>query len=345
MSWRLLLHDLVTGTLVGEVRPTSASWQRSLNGGGSATVAAPTAQLTAAMGRPQDRLGRTCLSVLSPDGTLVWSGVVWQAMVNLDGDSQLAAAPLMSLLERRQVRSDLSYTSTDQATIAAALVDHAQDTASGTRPDRQLHIDTSGVTAHGVTRTVTYLGAEAKPVSQALLELAEAADGFTLDLVPQLGAGYALSHRLELANPASGVSTSTVLMHRSNVLVGQLSIDATAMATDLVTFGAESVTSSSSSLVASWPALEATASWGDVTTTAQLDTLAERQLALGAAPRVLPAVQVLADTSPAELDHVVRLVVPELDLDANYRVLQTATTLAGEVALTALTLGNAELYA
>lgn len=345
MSWRLLLHDLVTGTLVGEVRPTAASWQRALNGGGSATVTTPTAALTDAIGQVQTRLGRTCLSVLDPGGTLAWSGVIWQATVNLDGDTQLAAAPLMSVLERRVVRSDLSYTSTDQATIAAALVDHAQDTASGTRNDRQLHIDTSGVTSHGVTRTVDYLAAEAKPISQALLELADTAAGFTLDLVPTLGASYALSHTLELTHPASGVATATVLVHRSNVLVGQLSIDATAMTTDLVAFGTDGVTSSSSSPVTGWPALEASVSWSDVATTAELDLLAGRQLDLGSAPLVLPAVQVIADTNPASLDHVVRLVVPELNLDANYRVLQVSTTLAGHVALAALTLGNAELYA
>lgn len=345
MTYRLLIHDLVGGHLIGEARPTSASWQLGLNGAGSATITTPTALLEDALGGPvRERLGRSCVTFLAEDGTVPWSGVLWQANVDLDGATQLAAAPLMSMLQRRVVRSDLSYSSTDQATIAVGLVNHAQDTSGG-RSDRQLNIDTSSVTTHSEPRTIEYLAAEAQPIAEALVELAELADGFTLALTPQLSSSYALSHTLELAHPASGVASSTVLLHRSNVLVGQLALDATGMTTDVVAFGSQGITNTTTSAIANWPAFEVTSSWSDVTTTGRLTELANRQLSLGSAPQVVPAAQLIGDDQPAELDQLVRLIVPELDLDAEYRVMATATQLADSIAVTSLTLANGELFA
>ncbi len=347
MSYRILLNNLLTGTLLGEVRATAAKWSTALNGAGSAQVVAPTEALLATLGTMQQRVGNTCLVVVNGDGAPVWSGVVWAADVNMDNDTTLQAAGMLSILQRRVVRSTLTYTAADQSVIAAGLVNHAQDTASGTRPDRALNITTTGLASHGQARTRAYPAGEAANIGQALLDLAEMKNGFTFAFTPVLSADWALTHTLALTYPNSGVSSTAVLAHRSNCLVGRVSIDATAMASDVVATGGgagAALVERRGAALAGWPCLEATQSWTDVAEAATLQALGDRVLALGRAPRVTPALQVLDVQAPVGLNNVCRLVVPPLGIDAQYRVVAVDTTLVGERAVTNLAMAPAALF-
>lgn len=346
MSYRVFLHSLVSGTLVGEVRPTAARWSRGLNGAGQASITAPTAALLDLLDPLDTRPGSTCITVVDPAGAVEWSGVLWAVDLNLDGDTALNATRLLSVLNRRVVRSTLTYTATDQATIAAGLVNHAQSTA-GSRPDRALNISTAGVGSTGVTRDRTYPADEAKSIGEALVQLADCEGGFVFDLVPALGANRALSHSLQVTYPNAGQATTAVLVHRANCLVGKIGYDGTAVTSDVVAFGgggAARLVERRGGALAGWPCLESTASWNDVTVATTLQQHADRLLALGSGPRVLPAVQVLDTASPVPLNAVPRVVVPEVGLDGLYRVVQVDTTLIGNVAQSSLTLVTAALF-
>lgn len=345
-TYRLLLNDVVTGTLLGEVRPTAASWSKGLNGAGDGQITTPTGTLLDALsGTLQQRLGRTAMTVVAPDGSVAWAGVLWAADVDLDGATTMSGGRWLSLLARRVVRADLTYAAVDQATILAALVDHAQDTSGG-RADRDLGIDTSGLAATTVLRGRTYPEEEAKPIAEAITQLADVVNGFSFDLVPVLGAGRTLSHVLEMDYPNSGVATTVTMVHRSNVLVSKVGFDATGMCTDVVAMsrGGDGLTERRSSPIAGWPAMEVVQALSDVTVAATLQQAGDRRLDLGAYPRAMPALQVLALDAPVGLNGIARLVVPELGIDEDYRVMAESTTLSGSTALTALTVMNANLF-
>ena len=112
------------------------------------------------------------------------------------------------------------------------------------------------------------------------MELA-VADGFTLALT-QLSSSYALSHTLELTHPASGVASSTVLLHRSNVLWGS------SPSRHRHDHRRGGVRQRASPTPPPRPSptgpLRGDLDWSDVTTTGRLTELANRQL-IWAAPR------------------------------------------------------------
>lgn len=348
MAYRVLLHKIVTGTLVAEVRPTAARWDLGLNNTGTASITAPTDVLLAALAPLQTHIGSTAVTVVNPAGTPVWSGPIWKAAVNLNNDTTLTCGTMQTLLNRRAVRgSTLTYAATDQATIAASLVDQAQATIFGTRPDRALNITTSPVTLHGVLRDRTYPTDEAKPLGEALAELANVDGGFTYAITPLLGASNSLSHRLDMTYPNTGVSSTAVLIHRSNCLVQSVDMDATSMMSDVFALGGSSTSRIVQRLgaqITGWPCMESVRAWNDVTVAATLTSQANRLLTYGGAPAILPALQVLDLESPVSLNAVVRMSVPEVGLDASYRVTATATTLVGQTAVTTLSVVNQDLY-
>lgn len=345
-NYRVLLHHLTSGTLLAEVRVTAAKWQVGLNGAGSAQVAAPTTALLDALDPLASRLGATALSIVRPDGTVAFSGPLWDADVALDGTTTLTAAGTASMLQRRVVRSTLTYTSVDQATIAAALVNHAQDTSGG-RTDRDLRISTAGVTTHGVLRTASWPADEAKPIREALASLADTDNGFTWALTPLLGASMVLTYQLDLTYPNTGVASTVVLVNRANCLVSKVAMTATGMVTDVVARGGGSaarlVTRRGSGL-AGWPCLEGTRSWTDTTNLAALQAAGDRALVAGSAPALAPSLQVLDVQAAVDVDTLVRLAVPEVGLDGTYRVLAVDTALVDGTAVSTLSVANAELY-
>lgn len=79
----------------------------------------------------------------------------------------------------------LSFLGADQATIAEALIEHAQDTTYG---KTDLNIDTD-CSATGVQRDRIYTFAEHEEILQALIDLAEVEAGFDFAMVCDAGTG------------------------------------------------------------------------------------------------------------------------------------------------------------
>lgn len=346
-GYRILLHTVTTGALVAELRPTSVRWSRGLNATGAAQVTVPTEALLAALpGDPRQYVGSTALAVLAPDGSVPFAGPVWQLQVALQGATTLVCSTWLSLLHRRHVRSTLTYSSTDQASIATSLVAHAQDTSGG-RSDRALGIDTSGVAATGVARDRTYPGDEAKSVGEALVQLADVLNGFVFDLQPTLGSGMVLTHAMALTYPNSGVASATVLVNGANCTVATVTYDAADMATDVVALGGGSgdrLVQRLGGVVGGWPQLEAVRTWQDVTEPATLTAHASRALLVDGAPSTAPDLALLDVQASVSVDQLVRLVVPELGLDATYRVVALEVALVEATAQTSVRVLPADLY-
>jgi hypothetical protein len=222
-------------------------------------------------------------------------------------------------------------------------VNHAQDTSSG-RADRDLRISTAAVTTQGQLRDRTYPATEAKPIGEALAELAEVQNGFTFAFTPLLGVNRSLSYRLDLTYPNSGVTTTAVLLHRANCLVSTVKMDAADMASEVAAIGANGLITRRGAALPGWPCMEVVRTWNDVNVPATLQAHGDRAVALGKAPTVLPALQVLDVQTPVPLNAKPRLVVPEVGIDALYRVLQVDTTLQGDTALSSLTVAPAALF-
>lgn len=106
------------------------------------------------------------------DGAKVWAGplVGWQVQ---GGTLTLDARGMAYYLRYMWATSDLTYSSTDQYAIAAALVDHWQNLDYG-----HYGIDTSSVGTSGITRTRTYLAAEHHNIHEAVTSLGQVTNGF-----------------------------------------------------------------------------------------------------------------------------------------------------------------------
>lgn len=126
------------------------------------------------------------------DGSIVWLGacVGIDEQINADGSSslQVAAEGLAGYLWRWMITGKLPntnsaghYIGVDQATIAKSLVDHHQAKGGGDYAD----IDTSQITATGVTRTRTeYDSWRGLNIGETLTQLAGVQNGFDWEIGP-----------------------------------------------------------------------------------------------------------------------------------------------------------------
>lgn len=129
------------------------------------------------------------------DGRLVFAGPLVGWSVADDDEVVLNARGLLYYLRYWAVTSDLSWENTDQFTIVKDLVDHWQDQTYG-----HYGIDTSGIGASGVTRTVEYKRDELHSIASRVTELAEGA--FDVEVNPATRA-------LQLWAPQKGVDRSS----------------------------------------------------------------------------------------------------------------------------------------
>ncbi len=181
----------------------SFSWSRKLSGYGQLSLSfAPEVQSPDVQARLLDLTLPTELWVYRTSAKsglteLRWAGPVTGMQVQ-GGTVNLQASELASLLWRMVVEpgDTLSYTATDQHTIAKGLVDYWQALDYG-----NFGFDTSGVTASGTTRDRTYAGTEAHIIGQRLTELGDVSGGFEWEIDPETRA-------LLLGTPTLGTDTS-----------------------------------------------------------------------------------------------------------------------------------------
>lgn len=130
------------------------------------------------------------------NGRLVFSGPLRGGQVNGE-QLTLTAKGVLDYLKHMFVTQDLTYKTVDQHTIVKNLVDHWQNLDYG-----NFGIDTSSISASGVTRDVTYLKNELHNIAQRVEDLSKAAQGFDLEVDPETRA-------LLLWHPTKGLDRST----------------------------------------------------------------------------------------------------------------------------------------
>ena len=135
---------------------------------------------------PLDRFQRyevdpgACELHVRRDGELVWTGPIWGARASTrDNSLYLTAAGLPSYFEGQRIRSTLSYTATDQATIWRALLQIDAANWNLTVPVPA----TTGV-ARSYRGEDAYHAYKRLDIAQTVDQLASLPDGFDWDITP-----------------------------------------------------------------------------------------------------------------------------------------------------------------
>lgn len=169
-KYRYLAYDLRTNDALAELPLADVSFTSTLNGAGTFNanlVIDGNAALMMAATTPE----RTIIFV-ERDGVLLDGYIIWKRILTNDRPRLLEGASLASLFRRNRIVTDITYTATDQFTIARALVTAMQDQSGG-----DVGIEVGSGTC-GVTRDRTYYAYQRKNMGDALAELASVNNGF-----------------------------------------------------------------------------------------------------------------------------------------------------------------------
>lgn len=236
------------------------------------------------------------------DQVVVGAYVIWSrtydpstATVTVEG------AELWSLLRRRRITWQATYTGQDQLTIARDIITRAQAVGGG-----DLGIDVGSGTS-GRNRDRTYVDWEAKPVAEAVEQLAAVIDGFDLVVTARF-TGSTITRHLELGYPRRGrtaAQSGHVFEWGRNVTSMSWSEDASRMANSVIALGkggdhdmVRTRVTDTTAFTEGYPLLEDSISHTDVSQVATLDGHARAVLAQRSRPVTLPAVTVLGDSDP-----------------------------------------------
>lgn len=233
------------------------------------------------------------------DGVILKGGLVWghQASVNADQLS-FSGEGWHSYFRERTIQTTLTYTSTDQDTIARGLIDHAQSYGGG-----DIDILTTANT-HGVTRDRGYPWHEAKNVGIALEQLAGVQDGFEFDYVSGYNSSGDIETNFVTRYPATGRHTEHVFELGVNCELVEYAEDGKVVRNQHRALGAgygneiESRTSFNSPLITTYPLLEGISNHPDVVRPATLTEHAERALQRGSKPAELVTMSVYPGSIP-----------------------------------------------
>jgi hypothetical protein len=235
--------------------------------------------------------GRVAL-YLERDGVVVWSGPLWTLDVDLvAGTADIGAEGWLSYWRRRRVRSTLTYTATDQATIATGLLAHAQAQTQG-----DIGFLTSSVLATGRLRDRIYLAEERGNIGTLLEQLAAVQDGFEFAFeVVRTGTAYERHFRLRY--PVSDAMSFPVPVEVGGqaAKVERIMVDATSLASSVEARGEGSGEDQLRTIREdlSNPAvalMEDEVQADGVSELATLEDHGDRRLRLGYAPALLPSI-------------------------------------------------------
>lgn len=161
---------------------------------------------------------------------IVWRGPVLTAVEDAEFVT-FRGAGLLWYLRKMHVTATLGLGTgwtgtTDQALIVQALVDHHQDKAGG-----DFGIDTSGISAQGVTRQgVVWYAWEYKNIWDAVVQLGERINGFDFAIDPATRA-------LILYHPKRGSRKTNLVWDERNIRDFGRTIDGTAQASQVLAAG------------------------------------------------------------------------------------------------------------
>lgn len=200
------------------------SWERELNRPGTINVGVQVDAVPEPIRLRLRELSERPLEVwVRRDGAMVAAGPVtgWQIQ---QSTVTLTVPGLLAYLRYVLVASDLTFSGVDQHFIVRDLIDQWQ-----TLPFGHYGLDTSAITASGVTRDRPYLRDEHHEVYRAVELLTAVRDGFDVDVDPE-------SREVRLWHPEQGSDLSaSVHLDRRNI--GSVQVQASAAPQDVASEG------------------------------------------------------------------------------------------------------------
>lgn len=338
--YRLRVFDLVTGQPLGRLPVRDVAYEDYIGRSGSLTGTIPVPDAATAQ-RVQEILQEGRAEVdLERAGQVLWSGPVWTATPTAEDRGRytcpIRASGLESYYrEHHQLRTDLTYTGTDQLAIARALIAY---TASRPGGDLGLEVDTGQLS--GVLRDRTYSRYDQPYIGQLLDQLASVEDGFEWRIQTYADSSGTRHRALRLGYPKLTAGSADLPLKMPGAIVGySLPRDATVQANCWQSRGATSNSDQASSSVPlmsalletpddiadGWPLLDGSSDYSTVTDQATLDSHAAADLARVVRPVVIPSVAIRTDavTQPQLGSHVllkIRDIWYPNTLTARYRV-------------------------
>lgn len=355
-NYRYLLGDILTGEINAELPFTSASFSHILNAPGafSGTMSLQQPDKVCTIVQESLNLGRSTMYV-ERDGVIVWGGILWTEAIDFDQLTYTVSGEGWHSYFRRQVLDeDLTYTATEQASIAKGLIDWAQARAGG-----DIGVETATAIATGVTRDRTYLATDRKTIGEALEQLAAVDNGFDFRYMTDRTPAGEIQVYLITSYPATGIETDLVFELGVQLTQGQATTDASNLVTHVTAVGGIIdgtdapllATSSDTTRLLIMPRYDEVISETDVIVSATLTDHADRRLARGAEAVCIPSIS----TDPAQEPVIgswntgdivkVRLDVGLRSIDSDFRITEWAVTVgaAGDD-VAQITFANLEVF-
>jgi hypothetical protein len=312
VSWRFLLADLLTNSILAELQLVNVSFSQALNSAGTFQGEILLTGLNPASNAINATIpGRTAIYAerQAADGTrvLLYGGVVWERSYSSNGQRlKITAREFESYLDRRRITTTQAFTAVDQLIIAQTLVNQAQS-ATGGNIGISVPTNTSGVTVNK-----TYYSYELKTVYSALLDLSRAQNGFDFNIQVAYDGSGNPTKTLKLNYPQSGVRYSATNpsapmfeLPAGNVIEYTYPESGSIAANTVYVMGAGNAEGKliatavdTTKLSAGWPLLEDSANYSDISDATLLSSLAAGQLAAVSYPPTTLQIVTTASTSP-----------------------------------------------
>lgn len=300
-TYRYLLADALTNSLIEELPFESASYSHVLNAPGAFSGTLSLKQPLSLQNVLATSLnyGKVTLYI-ERDGALVWGGMLWTDQPDFDaGTLEIRGEGWHSYFRRRVLRARKVYTAQDQTTIATDLLNWAQDATAN--PGGSIGVWTLDALATGVLRDRTYEAYERKSIGEAIEQLAAVDNGFDFRYETLYSSGIP-GKRFLVQYPNTGRNTALVFEGQLSSM--KVTRDATAMATNVDAMGAGEgdarliASVSDPSLIGVYPKLDEVISNTDVSILATLDGYARQRLKRGKTPIVIPSIDVDPEADP-----------------------------------------------
>jgi hypothetical protein len=296
--YRVLFRDVLSGVIHGELPAERISYTNTLNAPGSATITIALDPGVAHVNRNTITTGAATAVYVERGDRFVWSGLLWDAVPDFaNGTLELQCEGWLSYYRLRHYHATSRFNQVDQAVIARTLLQHAANYGTGSN----LGMIGYGTELTGVLRDRTFKQSERKAIGEAVEQLASVEDGFDFSFDTAWD-GADLLTTFSVHYPATGRYRDLTLEQDRNCDIPRATVGGKSVITHAYALGSgdgpEMVWATSGTPSTIFPRLEAVESFSDIKEYGTLKTKADRRVKLGAAPIVLPSIDLYPDTYP-----------------------------------------------
>lgn len=233
-------------------------------------------------------------------GRIVWSGLLWDAVADyVAGTLELRCEGWLSYYRLRHYHTTTRFERVDQAVIARSLLQHAGTYGDGSK----LGMIRYGTELTGVLRDRTYKQTERKSIGEAVEQLAAVENGFDFSFTStwtEFGLDLITTFRVHY--PAIGRIRQVTFEQDRNCDITRASIGGKSVRTFALASGSgdgpEQIWATANRASKVFPRLEDVRSYQDVKEVPTLRAKAEQAVRVGAAPVVLPSIELYPDAAP-----------------------------------------------